>query len=182
MKYYIAKNGQPFGPLTVDQLASNGVTPQTLVWNESMSGWKPAGLVPELEAYILGGAQAPTSVPNGGYSSCQQTPPFPQSNYAYGSQRPTKEPMAPCPKTWLAESILVTLFCCLPFGIVGIIKASQVSSSYNAGDFYSAEKSSKDAGKWVKIGFFCGLAGILLYVLLVVILGASSVGALSQFN
>ena len=28
------------------------------------------------------------------------------------------------PKTWLVESILVTLFCCLPFGIVGIVNAA----------------------------------------------------------
>lgn len=29
-----------------------------------------------------------------------------------------------CPKTWMAESILVTVFCCLPFGIAGIVFAS----------------------------------------------------------
>lgn len=35
-----------------------------------------------------------------------------------------------CPKTWMAESILVTVFCCLPFGIAGIVFASKVSSLY----------------------------------------------------
>ena len=30
------------------------------------------------------------------------------------------------PKNWLVESILVTLFCCLPLGIAGIINASKV--------------------------------------------------------
>jgi len=29
------------------------------------------------------------------------------------------------PKNWLVESILVTLFCCLPLGIAGIINASK---------------------------------------------------------
>jgi len=32
------------------------------------------------------------------------------------------------PKSWLVESILVTLFCCLPFGIAGIVNASRVES------------------------------------------------------
>ena len=31
-----------------------------------------------------------------------------------------------CPKTWMVESVLATIFCCLPFGIVGIINASKV--------------------------------------------------------
>ena len=32
-----------------------------------------------------------------------------------------------CPKTWMAESILVTILCCLPFGIIGIVNAAKVS-------------------------------------------------------
>ncbi|MES2882212.1 MAG: CD225/dispanin family protein, partial [Bacteroidota bacterium] len=37
------------------------------------------------------------------------------------------------PKNWLVESILVTIFCCLPFGIVGIVNAAQVNSKFAAG-------------------------------------------------
>ena len=59
-----------------------------------------------------------------------------------------------CPKTWLVESILVTLFCCLPFGIVGIIQASKVNSLYMQGLHDEAEETSKSAGKLNKIGFF----------------------------
>jgi len=66
------------------------------------------------------------------------------------------------PKNWLVESILVTLFCCLPFGIAGIVFASQVSSKFNAGDHAGALKASQDAGKWTKFGFRVGLViGIL---------------------
>src|SRR4029079_6010877 len=36
------------------------------------------------------------------------------------------------PKSWLAESILVTLFCCMPFGIAGIVNASRVESRFYA--------------------------------------------------
>ena len=78
-----------------------------------------------------------------------------------------------CPKTWMAESILVTLFCCLPFGIVGIINAAKVSSLFATGQTDAAMQASKNAGKWTKIGFFIGLACVILYVFSVVLLGVS---------
>lgn len=70
------------------------------------------------------------------------------------------------PKTWLVESILVTLFCCLPFGIVGIVNAAKVNSLYAAGNYEAARKASADAGRWTKLGFFIGLAVIILYLLI----------------
>lgn len=70
-----------------------------------------------------------------------------------------------CQKTWMAESILVTVFCCLPFGIAGIVFASKVSSLYAAGNYEAALQASKDAGKWTKIGFIVGLVVIVLYLL-----------------
>ena len=70
-----------------------------------------------------------------------------------------------CPKTWMAESILVTVFCCLPFGIAGIVFASKVSSLYAAGNYEAALQASKDTGKWTKIGFIVGLVVIVLYLL-----------------
>lgn len=76
----------------------------------------------------------------------------------------------PVVKTWLAESILVTIFCCLPFGIVGIINASRVSSLYVQGNYEEAKKVSSNAGKWTKIGFFIGLASIIIYILFYVIM------------
>ncbi|MBU3856356.1 MULTISPECIES: CD225/dispanin family protein [Bacteroides] len=71
-----------------------------------------------------------------------------------------------CPKTWMAESILVTIFCCLPFGIAGIVFAAKVSSLYAAGKYEEAEAASKNAGKWTKIGFFAGIVVIILYTLI----------------
>jgi hypothetical protein len=75
-------------------------------------------------------------------------------------------PQAP-PKTWLVESILVTLFCCLPFGIVGIVNAANVESRFRTGDIAGAERASREAGRWTKIGFFVGLGFIVLYFLLI---------------
>lgn len=76
------------------------------------------------------------------------------------------QPVTP-PKTWLAESILVTLFCCLPFGIVGIINAAKVDSAFKSGDYSGAEQASADAKKWTMIGFWVGLAVLALYLIFV---------------
>lgn len=76
-----------------------------------------------------------------------------------------------CPKTWLAESILVTLFCCLPLGIVGIVYASKVSSLYANGKYDEAQHASAEAGKWTKIGGIIGIIGLvissIIYILLI---------------
>lgn len=117
-----------------------------------------------------------------------------QNNYTYGGPyqqqggngqscpppQPSVQPGGFCPKTWLVESILVTIFCCLPFGVVGIVKASNVESLWRRGDIYGAETASQSAGFWTKLGFWIGLAiniiGPLLWVLLAV--GAGTLEAL----
>ncbi len=78
------------------------------------------------------------------------------------------------PKNWLVESILVTLFCCLPFGIAGIVFASQVNSKFTAGDYAGAAQASKDAGKWTKIGFWIGLGVLIIYIIAIFAFGATA--------
>jgi hypothetical protein len=73
------------------------------------------------------------------------------------------------PKNYLVESILVTIFCCQPFGIVGIVFASQVNSKYTSGDFEGAVKASKNAKKWMKWGI---ITGALIFILSVVFMFA----------
>lgn len=74
-----------------------------------------------------------------------------------------------CPKTWMVESILVTILCCLPLGIVGIINASKVNSLFSAGDYAGAEKASAEAGKWTKIGAIIGfVVGIIYFIIMFV--------------
>ena len=86
----------------------------------------------------------------------------------------------PMPKNWLVESILVTIFCCLPFGIAGIVFASQVNSKYQTGDFAGALVASKEAGKWTKIGFWIGLAGIVIYIIVILLTGGAFFWAASH--
>ncbi len=72
------------------------------------------------------------------------------------------------PKTWLVESILVTLFSCLPFGIAGIVNAAKVKSRFYAGDYDGANRASEQAVKWTKIGFWIGLVSIVIHKILLI--------------
>ncbi|MDR3285989.1 MAG: CD225/dispanin family protein [Prevotellaceae bacterium] len=73
------------------------------------------------------------------------------------------------PKTWLVESILATLFCCLPFGIAGIVNASKVESRFYAGDFESAERYSREAKRWTLVSFWIGIGVIAIYLIVLVV-------------
>ena len=78
------------------------------------------------------------------------------------------------PKSWMVESILVTLFCCLPFGIAGIVNASKVESKFYAGDIAGAKRASDEAGKWTKVSFFIGIGVVVLYAILMAVGVAAS--------
>lgn len=75
------------------------------------------------------------------------------------------------PKNYLVESILVTIFCCLPFGIAGIVFASQVNSKFNSGDIEGANKASQDAKKWMKWGLISGVVFLVLYFIFLFAMG-----------
>lgn len=80
----------------------------------------------------------------------------------------------PRPKNWLVESILATIFCCLPFGVAGIVFAAQVNSKYDSGDYAGALQASKEAGKWTKIAFWLGIAVIIAYFIFILFLGGAA--------
>lgn len=47
-KWYLYKNNQQTGPFSMDELTTQGVTPQTYVWCAGMEGWKIASEITEL--------------------------------------------------------------------------------------------------------------------------------------
>ena len=87
------------------------------------------------------------------------------------------------PKTYqevpnhLVKAILVTLFCCLPFGVIAIVFAAQVNSQVQAGNTTEALRLSNQANTWGNVGMICGLIPIVLYVILMLIGVASGVAA-----
>jgi hypothetical protein len=73
------------------------------------------------------------------------------------------------------HSILATLFCCLPTGIVGIVFASQVNSKLAMGDVAGAKKASDNARLWSLISVGAGVVAVILYLILLGAAGQSSV-------
>jgi hypothetical protein len=70
---------------------------------------------------------------------------------------------------------IISLFCCLPLGIAGVIFAAQVNTKVAAGDAAGALDSSKKAKMFSYIAIGLGLAGIICYVLFFVVIGGLSV-------
>ena len=73
------------------------------------------------------------------------------------------------PKKYLVESILATLFCCLPLGVAGIVFASKVESLYKAGAYAEAQEASRKAKMFSLIALGVGIAYVVvqgLYVAL----------------
>ena len=68
--------------------------------------------------------------------------------------------------TYLATSILVTIFCCLPTGIVAIVYASQVGSLVAAGRYPEAKRASDNAKTWSWVSAGLGLVAVFLYFVL----------------
>ena len=66
---------------------------------------------------------------------------------------------------------IISLFCCLPLGIVGVIFAAQVNGKVAAGDTAGALDSSKKAKLFSFLAIGLGLLGTICYVLFVVIMG-----------
>ena len=70
------------------------------------------------------------------------------------------------PENYLVWAILSTLCCCLPFGIVAIIKACKVNTLYAAKMYEAAQLASQDAKKWCIIAAVTGVAVQIIYAIL----------------
>ena len=70
---------------------------------------------------------------------------------------------------------IISLFCCLPLGIVGVIFAAQVNGKVTAGDVAGALDSSKKAKMFSYIAIGLGVAGWACYILFWVVIGGISV-------
>lgn len=141
--YYILIDNKQQGPYNLDELREKGINARTMVWRQGMSGWQPAGNVPELRDLL------------------SSVPPVPDID-------------RPMPKTWLVESILVTIFCCLPFGIAGIVNASKIEGHYFRGEYNLALRYSNAARKWTLWGFFTALVFIAGYILVLIAIAVAA--------
>lgn len=90
-------------------------------------------------------------------------PDYQQATY----ERPAPPPM---PDNYLALAIISTIFCCLPFGVVSIVYATQVESLYLQGRYEEAVDKSNKAFKWAIAAAATIAAIMMLYVLILLII------------
>jgi len=192
-EYYYTDGQDRFGPFTLDQLKDKGITPETRVWFMGIPDWKVAKEIPELTCLF---SEFPPPVnPDFEYVSIKNVANgsvdkvtakrWEELKRLYGEDKYTvmgyigsdgriikgTENLTSIdqpPKTYLVESILVVIFCCLPFGIVGIVNASKVESLYYAGRIEESERASKNAKTWVTWGFVCGIVVTIIYLIITI--------------
>lgn len=82
------------------------------------------------------------------------------------------------PENYMVWAILSTVFCCMPLGIVSIVKASEVNTKWNAGDYEGARQSSAGAKKFALYALYSGIAVAVIYF--VFFIGLSILGILSE--
>lgn len=83
------------------------------------------------------------------------------------------------PDNNLVWAILCTVLCCLPLGIVAIIKSTKVKELWAQGDQEGALKAAADAKKYSIWGAAIGVIFVVLYIIFVVVLGVA--GGMSGF-
>lgn len=84
---------------------------------------------------------------------------------------PTQEPpvdnLPPLkPNNWLWQSIVATIFCCLPFGIVGIVYAAKVDSLYFNGKYEESERFARKAKTWTLTAVVLGLVYLIIWMVM----------------
>jgi hypothetical protein len=64
----------------------------------------------------------------------------------------------------LVLAILATILCCLPFGTVGIVYASQIDAKLRTGDLLGASQSAESAKRWTVVSAALWLLAVIGYV------------------
>lgn len=100
----------------------------------------------------------------------QQNQNYTQQNQGYYQQN-NFNGMPQKPVNWvpyLILSIISTLCCCLPFGVVGIVFSAKINSAMLAGNLEEAQNKAKMARIWIIVSFAIGLLTWLIYMVLIV--------------
>ncbi|QRX63055.1 DUF4339 domain-containing protein [Dysgonomonadaceae bacterium zrk40] len=162
--FYIDTFGKQKGTFSPEELRMEQIRKETLVWTQGMEQWKPAVEVEELAPLFTGDAA---------FVAQQQVASHDQVQHAgYSTAAGTQQ----MPKSWLVESILVTI---LPFllcssflsllGIIAIVYAAQVESFFNRGDYAAAVEASRAAGKWTRIAMWIAIGWVLLIIIAIIL-------------
>ena len=112
-----------------------------------------------------------TSAQNNPYYGTGQTYSDQTSDQQYGGNQGQTSYQNQAPQTpinwvpYLVLSIICTLCCCLPFGIVGIVYAAKINSSMAAGNYEEAKNAAKSAKIWIIASAVVGLIVEVIYII-----------------
>lgn len=170
--YYIHINGRQRGPFTLNQLLSEGLTPETMVWRNGMPNWGKASTIPELQI-LFASPQSAVQPATPHYSPYENQ----QTGYnrfpAYSSGW----------TNWMGWAVTGTIIggltCCLGliFGIIGMVKSTQANQQAHYGDYMQAQETNSSARSWTIASLVIG--GIfLLWIIIMIIGGIFEVSAL----
>lgn len=95
--------------------------------------------------------------PNQGYNQ----------GYNNGYNQGYNQPQLP-PDSGMVWAILTTIFCCLPFGIVAIVKASNVSTLWAQGNYDAAMAAAKSSKNW---SLAAAISAVVVWIIYFVFFG-----------
>ena len=151
--YYVDSTGQQKGPIDVEDFLEYGIKKHTLIWQSGMQDWTEAGKVPEVVSAL--------------YQSREEVPP-PPPQYASGSFIPSAPPVSK-PDNLMLWSVLATVLCCLPLGIVAIVYSNKVDTLWSNRDYQGAIDAAKNAKTFCLISLGGGLIVSILYIFLMIV-------------
>lgn len=172
MEWYYAKNGQQNGPVSQEQLAeifsSGQISSGDLVWNDTMTDWVPIGTLPEFKS-------ADSPAPSESQPAPEVPPAFEAAAAAPVAASANPTPSTETVPTYLWQSIVCLVLCCLVGGIIALVYSTKVDPALQRGDVTAAREASKNARMWCWISFGVGLIINLGFIALTVI-GAMAEG------
>jgi hypothetical protein len=155
MQWYYSKNGTQLGPVAEGEirakLAAGEISQADLVWREGMTDWLPVARIPELST------PGESPLRESPQASPYQPPAAQQPSYAPGTIIPN----------YLWQSIVVTIFCCWPFGIPAIVYAAKVDGLRATGNIQGAMAASASAKTWCLVAAGTWLVLIVFWLIFV---------------
>lgn len=166
MDYWISIDKKKIGPLSLSNVRSRRLDPDTLVWHDGLATWCKASALPELEGSLASDSNPPEIVGPGEDTPSTEPKSMPHIPYDgnrplssrpiyLNREQPTEIPERPT--TYLGWSIAAIILCCLPAAIVALVYALKVTSRYNEGDYAGAQKASERAETWLILSIVIGL-------------------------
>ena len=176
--FHVGKNGQTSGPFSMDQLMemarTGALSPDDLVWGQGMADWQRADSLPEVQAAFPAGPPGSPPPPSAVAPGYSQPPPSPAGVAGL--------PSGPATNTFAIVGLVcgiisVLLACCcygLPFNILGIVFSAVALNQIK-------ESQGRQAGRGMALGgLWCGIASIIIAILLVIFVGAANMGEIMK--